>query len=480
MAQFAYYQKIPKDEQKKPKKIFAASDALEAYRMECYPGILSDYDARESDFHGGWIYPHSPVTPWADPGTQASIYRHFLLDPRYKDRQGIPGHDEWWFIVERKWVFPDEFDPNNHGMWGRMANWHNVAGDAGPNGGVGWSCTGWQRCSGVSGLALDWLKGHPAPQFSVLTAFRGEGGFDAHCPVPKSGEWQTYVVHWVAGRNDGTTLRPGEFHLWANGVDTPLYSRKNINTVQKGIGPDGKTYIQRWMSLWEGDYTKALQRPAIHSLVLTRAGRTFEEALADRPWRKADISAHWYRAYGTWPMNKITPIPYSASQSRIPPSLGGTDPEPEPVYTYVSSINEGDTVTQGEVWEVEVTPAVDKVELWADGTKLAEANGSRVTTPVNLSPGRHQLGIAYTKDGVRKTFGSGGVMATITVLEDRDLINDGFDQLVQGTLYKKWAEANPGEAAKLRAYRDSGGTPPVLATKTGKALVLFEQARREG
>ncbi len=47
-----------------------------------------------------------------------------------------------------------------------------------------------------------------------------------------------------------------------------------------------------------------------------------------------------------------------------------------------------------------------------------------------------------------------------------------------GTLKATWAAANPGEAAKLAAYRANGGVPPTLATQTGQAFVLVEQARR--
>ena len=40
----------------------------------------------------------------------------------------------------------------------------------------------------------------------------------------------------------------------------------------------------------------------------------------------------------------------------------------------------------------------------------------------------------------------------------------------QSELYKKWRRLNPGEAAKLDAYR-AGGVRPVLVTATGRALV---------
>lgn len=45
------------------------------------------------------------------------------------------------------------------------------------------------------------------------------------------------------------------------------------------------------------------------------------------------------------------------------------------------------------------------------------------------------------------------------------------------TLLKKWRAANPGEAAKLDAYR-AGGAEPVLATPVGRALVAETRAWR--
>lgn len=299
----------------------AIGDDLAGYEITVYPGILSTMDARASDYHGGWIYPHSPTTPWADPA-HGQIYRNFLLDPRYKDVNGIPGHDEFWFIVERIWDVPAKYDPNNHGDWGRDANFHNVAGDAGTGSGIGWSCKDWIRCSGVSALALDWRAGRPAPELTSMGAYSAEA-IRVVMPVPEPRVRQTYVYHWIAGRNDGGTLRPGLLEVWAN--NEKIATHTNINTIQKGIGSDNKIYIQRWMSLWEGDYTKALKRSAAHSVILTRVGRTFLEAVNDRPIRKGDNSHSWYRAYGISPMNTLvalSPAP-KASDARLPDLNGG-------------------------------------------------------------------------------------------------------------------------------------------------------------
>ena len=80
--------------------------------------------------------------------------------PGTPTRPAAAGSDDWWFIVQRYW--PSSYQPSNHGNWGREVNFHNVAGDAGPGGGIGWSFG-----SGVSSLALDWLPGQNAPQFTV-------------------------------------------------------------------------------------------------------------------------------------------------------------------------------------------------------------------------------------------------------------------------------------------------------------------------
>jgi hypothetical protein len=53
---------------------------------------------------------------------------------------------------------------------------------------------------------------------------------------------------------------------------------------------------------------------------------------------------------------------------------------------------------------------------------------------------------------------------------------DGFPQMFKGTLYKKWAQDNPGEQSKLLAYRNGTGPKPSLATATGKGFVFFVSA----
>ena len=134
-------------------------------------------------------------------------------------------------------------------------------------------------------------------------------------------------MHWVAGRTDGTTPRPGMIEVWVDGAETPHLRKTGINTVQRATGDrDGKSYVQRWMELWEGDYTSALSVEARQFLVPTRIGRTFDEALADRPALLGTTLGRYYQVSGDAPRPSVTPVspPRAASDARIPPSLMAT------------------------------------------------------------------------------------------------------------------------------------------------------------
>ena len=181
-------------------------------------------------------------------------------------------------MIERNW--PSGFDPQAHGDWGRLVNFHNVAGDV-----------GWDSGSGVSALALDWLSGASAPQFSLEYH---DGGKPHYLPTPSRDAFHTYVVHFIAGRTDGTTVRPGALTVWADGADSPAIDLSNINTLQRAGGA-----TQQWMQLWEGDYTRDLPKPSTQSFVLTRVGATLAEALADRPTATGTTaSGQYYRGSG--------------------------------------------------------------------------------------------------------------------------------------------------------------------------------------
>lgn len=53
-----------------------------------------------------------------------------------------------------------------------------------------------------------------------------------------------------------------------------------------------------------------------------------------------------------------------------------------------------------------------------------------------------------------------------------------WEHIIRGSLYKKWASANPREHAALAAYAKApAGPPPVMVTETGRALVQAVLAR---
>ena len=210
-------------------------------------------------------------------------------------------------MIERSW--PADFDPTRHGSWGRQVNFHNVAGDV-----------GWDTGSGVSALALDWLSNAPAPQFTLEYH---DGGKPHYLPTPPRGVFQTYVVHFVAGRTDGTTVRPGALTVWANGSNSPVIALSNINTLQRAGGA-----TQKWMQLWEGDYTQNLPIVARTQFTLTRIGKTLTEALADRPSPLDGSAGQFYTGTGT---NLGPPSARAISSRAAGPGSGSTAaPVPAP------------------------------------------------------------------------------------------------------------------------------------------------------
>ena len=217
-------------------------------------------------------------------------------------------------MIERNW--PSSFDPYKHGEWGRLVNFHNVQNDV-----------GWDTGNGVSALALDWVAA-PAPQ---LTLEYLDGGKPHYLPTPTRDTFHTYVVKFVAGRTDGTTVRPGALTVWADGADTPAINLQQINTLQRYNG-----VTQKWMQLWEGDYTRGLQQTSTQSFVLTRIGGTLAEAIADRPIATgSNASGQFYTGNGT---NLGAPTATAiasrtANQSLIPPSLGGSTTPPPTTTT---------------------------------------------------------------------------------------------------------------------------------------------------
>jgi len=98
--------------------------------------------------------------------------------------------------------------------------------------------------------------------------------------------------------------------------------------------------------------------------------------------------------------------------------LGGAPPPPPPAGHPVltSNINEGASVEKGTVWTVSSEPNVEEMELWANGVKLVTDTSEPYTVALNLLPGNHVLGIAYTYQGQR-IVANGGVWANITVTD---------------------------------------------------------------
>lgn len=296
---------------------------LDLFELTLQPGWSQSEDSPSSNYQAIWIYPQSPSTPYRSPDSLKQVSRYLLLDPRTKCADGNTGSDEWWFIIERMW--PTNYPANNHGKWGRECNFHNVAGDSGPNGGVGWGFG-----EGTSSMALDWLPGKPSPTFTVHQDGRTR---DRALPVPKRDEMQTYLVHFIAGRTDGTTPRAGMVEVWVNGQ--LVIQEKNINSVQRAQGPDGNWYVQKWMTLWEGDYTSALAVASTLRLVLTRIGKTVQEAIADQPTRKSDSAGRQVKLSGNAPAPTLKVIgQYDTKSSRLPDFAGGQPvPPEEPVET---------------------------------------------------------------------------------------------------------------------------------------------------
>lgn len=222
-------------------------------------------------YNSAWLYPHSPTRPYRSPDSFKTVAQSYLLlDPRQIDADGRPGVDEWWFVVGRIW--PAGYPFANHGDWGTIVNLHNVAGDAGPGGGIGWSFG-----SGVSCFSVLQTKSGPAFHSETFES----GGHTWQCATPAAGAPSTYIFRIVFGRDDNSTVRPGEIDAWADGLQ--VVHERNCNTVQRAQGPDGQWYTQHWLQLWEGDYTRNLPVVAQFGGPLSGVGRTLAEALADLP-----------------------------------------------------------------------------------------------------------------------------------------------------------------------------------------------------
>lgn len=223
-----------------------------------------------SDIESVWVYARSTESYHPPNGTDP--YTVLLLDPRMKDLTGKAGCDEWYFAIRRDW--PTSYDPTKHGDFATQANFHNVATNEPPNSGGG---VGWGFGSPVSALFLGWWQTTP----TLHLEFVKSGGLDVPLPSPAQGA-NEYVVRFVAGRTDGTTVRPGAWAVKVNGHEW-AGSTGPVNTIQ-AAPYQGVSYTQRWMAAnWDGDYTKHLAVPSSTGFQVTGVGRTEAEALADLP-----------------------------------------------------------------------------------------------------------------------------------------------------------------------------------------------------
>lgn len=225
----------------------------------------------QQNINATWLFPNAGLYV-APNGKDAGA---LLLDPRYKDAAGKDGIDEWWFHMHMGW--PSSFDPND-GSWNTFANAHNIAGDAGNvengnQGGIGWQAN---FGTGVSAFECLWNKGQASPAMH----FENAGPLDILVPLPTRDAMHVYDVKFRAGRTDGSTVRPGEVEVWADGALVKKLS--NINTVQRAKGPvDGQLYVQRWMSVpWAGHYSAWLSKRSEHWFNMHGVGTTQAQAAA--------------------------------------------------------------------------------------------------------------------------------------------------------------------------------------------------------
>ena len=111
----------------------------------------------------------------------------------------------------------------------------------------------------------------------------------------------------------------------------------------------------------------------------------------------------------------VAAVDAAGNRSGIAAVSAPTSPCSTTAPAYTSSIGNGASVAAGTTWTVGVTPAPDRVEFWADGTKLGEDSTAPYAIPLNLAAGTHDLGLCAVISAQRTCFGTAGVVATITV-----------------------------------------------------------------
>lgn len=251
------------------------------YALTLTPNWNNEADANDvaNNLNAVWVWSNNSVgytPPNYDPVKKTGdIYRVLLLDPRLQDAKGKPGVDEWWFVIRRLW--PSSFDPKQHGKFATHTSFHNVASSDGPGGGVGWGFG-----SGVSAILFQWRPQDPTPSFGF--EYVKSGGLIMPVPLPKRDVMHEYVLRFVAGRTDGTTVRPGAYEIMVDGGPATI-GQGNINTIQKNAPQGSSTqYVQQWIAAgWDGDYGQDLTVPSQTGFCLTGAGPTLAAARADVP-----------------------------------------------------------------------------------------------------------------------------------------------------------------------------------------------------
>jgi hypothetical protein len=243
------------------------------YELTLTPNWNNAADAKDvkENLNAVWVWSNDDVG-YAPPNGH-DPYRVLLLDPRQTDKNGKAGCDEWWIVIRREW--PAGFQPL--GAFETHTSFHNVASNDGPDGGVGWGFG-----SGVSAILFQWRPQDSTPSFGF--EYVHSGGYIVAMPKPTFGVPHEYICHFVAGRTDGSTVRPGAFQITADGEN--VGGNGNLNTIQQaqitpGVGP---FYTQRWMAAaWDGDYSRNLPAPVTTRFGLTGVGRTLDEARANVP-----------------------------------------------------------------------------------------------------------------------------------------------------------------------------------------------------
>ncbi len=400
------------------------------------PILTYDYVAQPYTDDGGgqchqsvWALGKSPTTPYVSPDSYKQQQRYILANPNATDSAGNRGSDEWWFMFNH--YFDSSYNISRAGYSNSFFNLHNVAGDNGPSGGVGWGFG-----SGVSSYHL-FNDGVNDPDGTLILLENDIAHNKTKIPTPSVNQWHSYVVHIVFGRTDGTTPRAGMSEVWMDG--NKVADVRNVNTLQRAKGPDGNYYTQQWLQLWQGTYTSGAPcQPANTSavsgkLTLARIGKTSSEAINDVPQYSGTLATSHIAGqpnYGDGSL-KLSSTQLTVGDLILPAELGGSGSVPVPAptpaptpapssvptraETLTSSINNGDTVANGTSWTVSVTPSPSSVEFWANGTKLATDTSAPFSTVINLPTGTNKLGLCYTINATRTCNGVGGIFATITV-----------------------------------------------------------------